>query len=164
MMTHQPARADLGPSAPRRRGERIVEAGLGKHAEGRRAVAYWLPAQMHSKGTLSDSAMAAALSFRDDWELSQGARDGVAAQVPSVRADGFSGACPTQTALDAMARVRGALQAAGISGSVCLSMCVARNADLATLAAKLGHREQAAAGYFACVLDRLADHYSGGKR
>lgn len=165
-MTHMP-KPDLGPRGVLARGERVEEFGPDPDVPNRtvkRSRASWLPLEMHQKGTLSDAAMAAALAFRDDWELSQGARDGIAAQPPGVRADGFSGACPTQVALDAMARVRAALEAVGKTGSVCLSLAVARGATLAQLALTLGHREQAASGYFAGVLDRLADHYSLGKR
>lgn len=165
-MTAQPRRADFGPRVVLARGERVesqapdLDRPHVRDAVVRVARAYWLPLEMHQRGTLSRDLLAVAVRYRDDCEIAEGARD-APGQAAEVRVDGASPRCPSQVALDAQARVRRAEAALQAWGVRAVRAAVAGNAKRAELAAVIGLAEAVAVGYLIAQLELIAEAYGG---
>lgn len=154
--------SDLGPRARRDNGTaEITDAPdpARPNATIRRARAPWAPHALLGTGSITRGQFAACVRYRDDVERAEGARDGMPAAASAARVDGAAGACPTQAALDALARVRRVHAVLGKQGALVVTQCLIRDWAVRDLARSFGYGERQASGVLCATIARLAEYY-----
>lgn len=157
--------SDLGPPSRRANGTaEITDAPdpARPHATIRRARAAWAPNALLGNGSITRGQFAACVRYRDDVELAEGARDGMPAAASATRVDGAAASCPTQAALDALARVRRVNAVLGRQGALVVTQCLVRDWSVRDLARSFGFGERQASGVLCGAIARLAEYYGEG--